>query len=271
MRRTCFRFFLFFFLGVSLVPLVKVQAAEKNCSYNVGVVPQFDERRIFNTWTPLLEMLSKKAECRFTLAPVKTIDEFETKLKAGEFDFAYANPLQVLKANKNQGYEPLVHAGSELGGIIVVKKDDPIKDVSELNGKDMVIPSPYAFGASIVTAYELKQDYNTVVNLVDVKTHSSVYLHVAKGLAKAGGGILETFKNEPESVQSSLRILHETHKYSPHGFIAHGRVNADVKKLVAQEFLDIWAKEPKLLENVPMKKPVQASIEDYKNLERFLE
>lgn len=271
MKRISFTLLFSLFLGLSPISLGSALAAEGACSYSVAVVPQFDERRIFNTWTPLLEKLTEETGCKFSFAPIKTIDEFEEKLRDGAFDFAYANPLQVLKANKDQGYIPLVRASAQLSGIIVVKKDGPIKDVKELNNQDMVIPSPYAFGASIATASELKQDYETKINLVDVKTHSSVYLHVAKGLAKAGGGIHETFKSEPEAIRNNLRILYETHKYSPHGLVAHTRVSEDVQKRVTQSFIDIWEKNPKLLESVPMKNPVPASMDDYKNLERFLD
>jgi phosphonate transport system substrate-binding protein len=71
-----------------------VMAAE---SYTFGVVPQYDQRKLFAIWKPIVEELSKRSGLTLNLVATLTVPEFERELGKGSFDIVYANPYHILR------------------------------------------------------------------------------------------------------------------------------------------------------------------------------
>lgn len=239
-------------------------AGERTCS--LGVVPQFEQRRIQTVWQPIAEALSAKTGCRFEWVGSSTISDFEKAFANGEYDFAYMNPYHAVMAHTAQGYVPLVRSGTgALQGILVVRADSGIDDIHQLDGETLAFPSPNALGASLLMRAELhKQGIN--LTPLYVKTHSSVYLNVAKELTKAGGGVARTLQEQPAPVVDALKVIYRTHKVSPHPLVGHPRVT-DLHAKVQQAWLELARERPELFEKVPMQEPVAATYDDYRPLE----
>jgi phosphonate transport system substrate-binding protein len=105
-----------------------------------------------------------------------------------------------------------------------------------------------------------------------VKTHTNVYRHVLLGKTVAGGGINNTFNQEPAEVRAKLRVLLETPGVPPHPLSAHPRVPAAVRQSVSEAMLNM-ASDPvgrTLLKNIQIPNPVAADyVKDYQPLEKF--
>ncbi|MEJ2394345.1 MAG: phosphate/phosphite/phosphonate ABC transporter substrate-binding protein [Candidatus Thiodiazotropha sp.] len=240
--------------------------------YRFGVVPQFEQRKLFRIWRPILDELEHRTGFSFELIGSSKIPVFEQKYMAGTYDFAYLNPYHLLKAHDSQGYIPLVRDGERmLKGILVVSKESPIKRVQELAGKRVALPSPNALGASLLIRAELATLYNTKVIPHYVQTHTSVYLHVALGMTSAGGGVLSTLQSQKPDIRQKLRILYETQAVKPHPISVHPRVPEAHRKLVLKALLEISQSEKgaELLAKIPMRKMVPASLEDYMPLDKL--
>jgi len=124
--------------------------AENKKTYTIGIVPQFEIRHIRKIWNPILNEIEKKTGYKLKLVGSPTIPDFEREVTAGRFDFAYMNPYHMLVAEKKQGYIPLVRDnGRKLQGILVVRNDDEIKSVQDLEDKKIAFPAPNALGASL--------------------------------------------------------------------------------------------------------------------------
>ena len=96
-------------IAVSLLAVAMLVAnTSLAANYTVGVVPQFNARTLQSIWTPILQELERRTGHRFELRGSKNISAFEKQFMNGEFDFAYMNPYHFVKANKQQGYLPLV-------------------------------------------------------------------------------------------------------------------------------------------------------------------
>jgi len=244
--------------------------ANEPCVYSVGVVPQFDERRIHSVWTPLLENLGEIAGCELKLVGSKSIESYELEIREGKFDFAYTNPVQTWMGYTTQGYLPLARSASKkLNGIIVVRKNDRIQLLRELEGEKIAFPSPIAIGATLLP----QEDLNRLgVQFVPqyVKTHSSVYFHVAKGLVRAGGGVGRTLNGQPAFIKERLRIIHTTESVFPHAFVAHGRVPKKMIESLQAAWFALWQVQPDLFTGIPMNNPETPLIEDYKSLEKWI-
>ena len=251
-------------MGLSV--LVNFASADE-CLLKVGVVPQFEQRRLLATWDPILSILQDKTNCSYNLVGSKSISEFEQKFLAGDFDLAYLNPYHLIMANKAQGYLPLARSGEKkLLGILVVRSDSPIADVKELDGKEIAFPSPNALGASLLMRAELALKHGVTIKPRYVKTHSSVYLHVVKKLTEAGGGVGRTLKEQKDMVKDNLRVLYKTPPVNAHPLVVLPRVPGELQLQIQDAFLALDKETPELINMIPMKGPIKATLDDYAEL-----
>lgn len=260
-RRCCLRVLTLLLAAGLAAPL----AAVAGTTYTFGVVPQFEQRKLFAIWKPVVDELARRTGLDIRLEVTLSVPEFEAALEAGSFDFVYANPYHILKLRDSQGYIPLVRDEAPLRGIIVVRKDSPLKSVKELDGKTLAVPSPNALGASLLARADLERLYGVRVQMLNVKTHSSVYLHVLNGLTEAGGGVQKTLAEQAPAIQGQLRVLYTTRDMPSHPVAAHPRIPPPVRESLRQALLGMVAGPAgkALLDEIPMPQPVATSLDDY--------
>ena len=234
-------------------------------SYSFGVVPQYDQRQMFATWKPILDELENRTGLFFKLVFTPTIPAFEKEFLKGAYDFVYLNPYHLLRANKSAGYYPIVRDRAKLRGILVARKDSPIKSPSELNGKSIVFPAPNSMGASLLMRADLSNLFHVRFTPLYVTSHDSVYLHVAKGLAEAGGGVEKTLQEQEPAVKDALKVIYETRPIPSHPVASHPRVAASVVEKVRRGFIEMESTPGgrELLSKIPMNHPVSTALKDY--------
>jgi phosphonate transport system substrate-binding protein len=240
--------------------------------YGVHVVPQFQPVEIHRTWGPVLARLGQEMGVRFELKTAKDIPAFEAEFKAGAPDFAYMNPYHAVMAHRAQGYVPLVRDVTPLSGIVVVRKDDPIKSVKELKGQEIAFPAPNAFGASLWIRALLGEQHKVSFKATYAKTHSNAYRQTIAGRAAASGGIRATLDREPDEVRKQLRVLMETPAVAPHPLSAHPRVPTAVRQALQAAFERLGRDEAgkAMLHEMLMPRPVKADYaRDYQPLEKL--
>lgn len=247
---------------VLCLPALQVIAEE---AYTLGVVPQFEQRKLFAVWRPIIDELSRRSSVKLKLVATLSVPEFERELSRGQFDFVYTNPYHILREGNHQGYLPLVRDQAPLRGIIVVAKDSAIQSPAELNGQQLAIPSMNALGASLLVRADLERIFKVKVQPVNAKTHSSVYLHVANALVAAGGGVEKTFNEQDASIRDLLRVLYVTREMPSHPVSAHPRVPEHVRLAVQKALLEMATTESgrALLAKVPMQHPIPTTMQDY--------
>ncbi len=259
--------FLFSFLLLIISPCI---ASENHTRvYTIGVVPQFEVKRLHAIWRPILKQLELETGYHFNLRGAPNIPEFEEEFKKGQFDFAYMNPYHLIIANNSAGYIPLIRDhGRQLYGVLVVRKDSNIKDIHQLQNKVVAYPSPNALGASLLMRQELKDKFAVITHPEYVKTHDSVYLNVILGKASAGGGVQKTFNHLKPSYQKLLKIIYTTRKVAPHPLAVLPSVPKEVQDAVKKAFLKMGqtTSGKKLLEKIPIKQVGTAKMQDYKIL-----
>lgn len=235
-------------------------------SYSLGVVPQYDVRRIQQIWSPILEKIRNDTGIDIRLGASPDIPAFEKQFTAGDFDFAYMNPYHLLEANKQQGYLPVVRDnGRKLYGVIVVRKDSPIRTVADLAGQTVAFPAPNALGAALIPRAEFSNKFKIDISPRYVKNHTSVYLNVLLGQAAAGGGVQKTFDQQRSDVKDQLRVLYKTAQVAPHPLAVHPRVPPEITAAVKKSLLDMGMSldGQAMLRKVPVKKIGEAHLEDY--------
>lgn len=246
--------------------------AEPTRIYTIGIVPQFEAKKLRKIWKPILTEMEQSSGLKFKLKGAASIPDFEKAFLAGQFDFAYMNPFHLLIANEEQGYIPLVRDnGKKLSGILTVRKDSPVQSVRDLNNKVIAFPSPNALGASLQMRAELHDKFNIKIKPTYVKTHDSVYLNVLLKQATAGGGVQKTFNRQKPNIKNSLKIIYKTTPVAPHPFVTHPRVKKEVYLKVKDSLLKLGetSEGRKLLAKIPMKKIGSADLSDYTALQKM--
>jgi phosphonate transport system substrate-binding protein len=267
---------MFSILIVITLTIITSQSQAKEV-YSVGVVPQFEARKLHSIWRPILNYLEQETAYKFELSGATTIPKFEKEFSDGSFDFAYMNPYHLVIANEKAGYIPLLRDhGRQLYGVLVVKNDGKINSVKDLNGKTLVFPAPNALGASLQMRQELSDNFGIKIKPNYVKTHDSVYLDVLLGKASAGGGVQKTLNRQKKQYREALKVIHTTKKVTPHPLAVLPSVPDKVREAVKAALLkyDQTAEGKKQLQKIPMKQIGSANIADYLplkelGLERF--
>ena len=251
--------------GLWLAAVPSCAAAE---TYTFSVVPQFERRMLFNIWQPIIDELEKRTGHRFRLVTSLSVSDYESDVSKGMYDFIYVNPYLMPSIENQPGYIPLVRDSTALYGILLVRKDSPVQQVEELQGKRLAVPSMSALGASLLLRAELDRKFGIKTTPIVAKTHSSVFIHVINGLAEAGGSVQKAFSEQPAKIQDSLRILYRTQDLPSHPIAAHKRVPPAVRESVRRALIEMAENETgrALLENIPMPKPVAATNDDYRPL-----
>jgi phosphonate transport system substrate-binding protein len=107
-----------------------------------------------------------------------------------------------------------------------------------------------------------------------VKTHPSVYLHVAKGLVSAGGGIQRSLDEQPDAIKNRLRVIYTTQMLPSHPLVIHPRLKPELAAAIVEHLLEIAARTPERFEAIPMSRPLRTSLTEYQpvaalHLEQF--
>lgn len=261
------------------IPLSLAQAAlpclgdrSARTEHSVLLIPRIEATAMYRAWAPLLERLGRETGMCFQLRIARSFPEFEREVLAGQPDFAFLNPYHEVMAHREAGYIPLIRDDqSGLAGILVVRKDGPIRGVSDLNGKPVAFPSPNAYVASLVLRAWL-DGQGIRFKPVYVGSHNNVYRAVALDEYPAGGGANTTLSSEPETLRGELRVLHTTPYFMPHPFAAHPRVPAATRAAIVAAFARIAA-DPSgraLLSDIQIPRPVAADYaRDYLPLEKL--
>lgn len=206
-----------------------------------AVVPQQSATQLAEGWTPVLSWLSKSSMLNLQFVTAPDVPSFEQRLAAGEYDIAYMNPYHYTVFSAQPGYRALVRAkGERIKGILVVQKDSPIKDLSDLAGKTLAFPRPAAFAASLLVQAELRGRGIAFTPMV-VKSHNSVYRSVAKGIFAAGGGVPRTFDLLDGTVRDDLRVLWETREFTTHAIASRPGLDAQLRARVWKAMRDMGA------------------------------
>jgi len=263
-----FRFVFLALLGCPSVlaapPKAKPQAPVKLI---FGVAPQQAVTELARIWTPFLGYLSRKTGYSFQFRSATDVTTFERRIAAGEYDFAYYNPL-LYATSRESGYQAIAkEKNTKLTGIVVVPKESPYRDLKDIDGATVAFPAPTAFAAAVLPQMMARK---IGINIVPkyVSSHESVYRTVAHGLYPAGGGIIKTFENVEPAVRDQLRILWTSQAYTAHPVAAHPRIPPHVAQRVLDALMAM-EKDPEgqaMLKMTNFKGFVPAKDSDYDDI-----
>jgi len=216
------------YAAVLLLALAGAACAQQT-SYTFGVVPQESASQLAANWSPVLAALSEKSGVKLSFATAPDVPTFERRLAAGEYDFAYMNPYHFVVYHAKPGYRALARAkGERLRGVVVVRRDSPVREMKDLAGATLAFPTPAAFGATLLVQAEMQRQH-LPFKAAFVKSHNSVYRGVVKGLYPAGGGVPRTLDLLDPAISRELRVVWTSQAYTSHAIATRPQLDPAVR------------------------------------------
>ncbi len=127
------------------VQLLFAPAAIASEVLRFGVVNQRSPQLTAEYWNPILDYVSRRSGARLELRLGRAAPETTEMAERGVLDFYLTNHLFTAERAR-LGWRVFGRiAGEPIRGEIVVADDSPIRQISDLQGRDVVFPSPEAF------------------------------------------------------------------------------------------------------------------------------
>jgi phosphonate transport system substrate-binding protein len=248
--------------------------------YIFGVHPLHNPERLFAVYGPIMDYLSAHIPgTRFRLEASRNYAEFDKKLDEGRFHFALPNPYQTLRS-LDHGYEVFGKMGDDQNfrGIILVRKDSGIENVSDLKGRAVSYPAATALAATMMPQYFLHThglDVNKDIRNVYVGSQESSIMNVFHGFVAAGATWPTpwiAFQEQHPDMAGLLEVKWQTDTLPNNGLVVRKDVPKDVMSKAANLLLTLHESEEgrKLLAPIPLSRFEAASDVTYAPVREFL-
>lgn len=264
----------------SQIQVADAPLVQKNI-YILGVHPLHNPTKLISVYAPLADYLSARIDnAEIRVEASKDYASYDAKIEQEKFDFSLPNPFQTLNS-LNHNYEVINQVGSEklFKGLILVRRDSGISQVSQLRGKRIAYPAPTALAATMMPQYFLQsQGLNlkkTKTNYVGSQESSIMNVYLKHSDASATWPIpwLDLQKKQP-AVARELRVAWETDTLPNNSFMYHRiRVPEFVAKQVQMLLADLHKNEEgrQILKDMNIKRIYQADNATYKPVEAFMQ
>jgi phosphonate transport system substrate-binding protein len=134
--------------------------------YELSMLPRYFPKKIRSMIEPVAGHLTDSLGVQVTPVLAKDFTEYENRLKSGEIEIGYENPLVYTKVSKR--HEVLAMAikgagGDRFRGIIIARSDSEINDFGDLRHKKIIIVGKTSAGGF------LSQKLSLAENGIDVE------------------------------------------------------------------------------------------------------
>lgn len=265
-----------------LLLLTNVSGCKKNKTYKIGYMICNSNKETEDRFLALNVYLEKETGYKFKFYAVDTVD-FEDTFKKEQFDFIHTNPVLYIILKETYGLIPMVAEkngpyGSKTFGTIIVKKDSPIKNISDLKNKTMIFGPTFAPFGYIVQLYMLMKNgidpYKDLKILYQPKhsfQHEKIIYGVWFGAFDAGTAPfldLEEMDREGKiKLEEDFRIIAKSELMPYCTFSANKNMPEEVIEKVKKALLKLDKNTTVEINNEKINIFKQAKIEGYEPIE----
>lgn len=215
------RLFLLQLLGLTVARCTSPQKYEGTLS--VGVIDYDGGEEIIKQYAKFNRYLAEKTKSHIRLEPVFNENKAIERLKEQAWSLVFAPPGLAAIAIALSQYVPIfpLVGISNLRSILVVRKDDPISNIKQLQGKIVALGQPGSATGYYLPLFNL---YGlTLAEILFAPTPTTVLESVGQGKATAGAISMAEFDlYSPQINQNEFRILYTDPHYVPPGVVLIG-------------------------------------------------
>jgi phosphonate transport system substrate-binding protein len=212
-------FFYGYFLNISGVYTTareeyeRVSAGPGKPVVYIGVISRYPPNIIYRGYQPMLEYLSSNTPYQFELKLSSDYNEAVQMLVEGETAAAFLGSYVYIKAREkhriipilkplNENYEPYSRS------VLITHKSSGLKELKDLKGKRLALPSQESFSGNWLISYELGRRGIRISDIAEIQHfphHQSVIYQVANRYFDAG--VTREFLVNSLQNRDSIRII----------------------------------------------------------------
>jgi phosphonate transport system substrate-binding protein len=211
---------------------------------SIGVINYGGSEQIINQYAKFNRYLGEKTKAYIQLEPAFNENKAIERLEARAWSLVFAPPGLAAIAIARYQYIPLfpLLGVSNLRSILIARKDNPIKDLKQLQGQTVALGQPGSATGYYLPLFNL---YGlTLAEVLFAPTPKTVLEWVTQGKATAGAVSIAEFN---ETNQPDLRILYTDPHYTPPGAVLIGpnveNNRQEYIRKVMSEFPSVLAEE----------------------------
>lgn len=246
-----------------------------------GIHPLHNPEKLLEVFGPLVDLLNEQIpEFNFKLEASRNYKAFEEKLQRRELEVALPNPYQTILSLK-YGYKIFAKMGDDnnFRGLIILRKDSPIKTILDLKNKKISYPAATALAATMMPQYYL---YKNGINILkDVKNmyvgsqESSIlnaYMKESDAACTWPPPWILFVKNNPEKA-SQLDVKWETQSLVNNGLVIRDDLVLQLRDKIRKVLFLLPNSERgrKILQTMELSNFEPADEQTYKPVKEFLE
>ena len=245
----------------------------------VGLIPNQNPEKVEAEYAPLGDYLSEELGREVELWVPTSYNTVVEAMASDKLDLAYFGGLTYVQARERAEVHPLVTEINPRTGdttyrsVIVVPDESPVREVSELKGKDFAFGSVSSTSGSLYPSIMLKEagiDYRTDLGETTYTGgHDATAQAVANGRVDAGGiedRILYRLEEEGAVEEGSMRVIAESDPIEGYPWVIRDALPDDLEEQIADAYLSM--DDPKLLDLLGAEGYEKVEAEDYDYVEK---
>jgi len=214
-----------------------------------GLSPKYNPRIIYQLYQPFVDYLSENTPYQFEIKLSSTYRQTIDRFGSGEIVIGSCGPVPYIRAREKYPVKPILRALSRDGtphyhGIIIVRQNSPIQNLSDLKGKS------FAFGQALSTAGHILPQYYLMkanIHLKDLKEYSFLRHHdsVANAVLKGqfdAGAVKDIIAYKYQ--KAGLRFIFMTDPIPPVPIVVRVNAPEEMVKSVKIALLNLNPKDP---------------------------
>ena len=178
--------------------------------WRVGLFPNLSPVALVRLYAPLRNDLSARLRAPVQFYTAANFRAYLEALAQRHYDIAVAPPELAWYAVDKCGYVPLARYTAKIRGLLVVRKDGPVRSIEDLRGARIAFPDPLALVTQVIQhtlagdGLRPGVDYQAVM----AQSHNNAALMVMRGQATAAGIGLIPLRSLPREVADELRVIY---------------------------------------------------------------
>lgn len=242
---------------------------------SLGLYPYLQSTELITMYSPLADYLADRTGIPVDIVVSKDYKTHSYKVGKDELDIAYIGPLAYIKLVKSYGKKPLlarleINGSPTYHGIIAVRKDSLIYELSGLKGKRFAFGSSYSTMGHMVPRVVLCNEDIEVEDFGKydfLGNHANVALGILAGDYDAGAINEVTFHKYEKR---GLRELAVTEQFSEHLFVVSSKVSPELTDILKNALFDLknTAEGEKIMRSIKSTMTAMVPVKDsnYDNL-----
>ncbi len=213
--------------------------------YIFGVFPYLPPRDLEQVFAPIAAEFTRVLGRNVQFTSSSSYEIYATRIDSEEFDIAFMQPFDYVRAADQHRYLPLAARGEPLKALIVTAPDSPVKTLEDLRGKRISLPPSDSAVSHLVRAYLRKNGFvpDKDVTLAYHRSHVSCMQQVLIDASAACGTALPALRYFKGRMKVEMHPILESDVIPHTLFTAHSRVSAK-DRAVLLEIITSWSKTP---------------------------